>query len=238
MSQIAKEPRASSTSAIPPESLLIGFPICPFVARARIVAQEKGVELKVRYIDLANKPAWFLDRSPTGTVPALDTGEHFIFESSVISEFINESVGPSLHPDSPLDRAVNRAWADYAANLLRSQYMLLTCDSNTALEHYRITLADLMRKLERAPIRRPFFNGESFAIVDAAYAPLFVRYAFLKEHLGLDLLLNLPTMREWGAKLIDRTSVRHIHGAGHYADLEKHMRQQGAVLLRSRATQA
>lgn len=234
MNPIAEQPGTTGALILPPESLLIGFPICPFVARARIVAQEKGVELKVRFIDLANKPAWFLDRSPTGTVPALDADGRFIFESSVISEFINEFGGPSLHPGSPFDRAVNRAWADYAANLLRTQYMLLICDSQAELDRYRIALADTMRKVERVLIHKPFFNGDAFTIVDAAYAPLFVRCSFLKERFDLDLLVELPAMRSWGVELVRRASVRHVHGAGHYDQLEEHMKQRGSVLLRSR----
>ena len=197
------------------------------------MAQEKGVELKVRYIDLTNKPAWFLARSPTGTVPALFTGEQFVFESSVISEFINECGGPSLHPDLPLDRAANRAWAEYAANLLRSQYLLLTCGSSADVDRFHWALAEAMRKVEQVLIHKPFFNGEAFSIVDAAYAPLFVRCAFLKERFGLDVLHSLPAMREWGAELLERASVQHVHGAGHYDELEAHMRQHGSVLLRS-----
>lgn len=238
MNHSAKQPRATGASNLSPDTLLIGFPICPFVARARIVAQEKGVELQVRYIDLANKPAWFLARSPTGSVPALSTGEQFIFESSVISEFINECGGPSLHPDSALDRAVNRAWADYASNLLRSQYLVLTCGSNADLERYRMGLAEGLRKVEQVLIRKPFFNGEAFSIVDAAYAPLFVRCAFLNERFGLDVLTGLPAMREWGAELLGRASVQHVHGAAHCDALEAHMRQHGSVLLRSRSTHA
>ncbi|MCU0762633.1 MAG: glutathione S-transferase family protein [Hydrogenophaga sp.] len=232
MNHFIESPRANNASVLPPETLLIGFPICPFVARARIVAQEKGLALNVRYIDLANKPAWFLERSPTGTVPALDTGTHFIFESSVISEVINESAGPSLHPDAPLDRAVNRAWADYAANLLRSQYMMMICRSNDDIDRYRMALTDAMRKVEKVLTRKPFFNGEAFAIVDAAYAPLFVRCAFLKERFGLDVLPGCRAMRAWGTALLDRPSVQHVHGAEHRDALEAHMRQNGSVLLR------
>lgn len=235
MKYIEVQPHATREAVLPTDHLLIGSPICPFVARARIVGHEKGLELKVHYIDLSNKPAWFLARSPTGTVPALVTGQHFIFESSVISEFINECEGPSLHPDSPVSRAVNRAWADYAGSLLRSQYQLMTCRSEADLDRARMTLADAMRKVEPVLTGKPFFNGEAFAIVDAAYAPLFVRCAFLRERFGLDVLSGLPAMREWGAALLDRDSVKHVHAAGHHGELEGHMRQQGSLLLRSPA---
>lgn len=50
---------------------LISFPTCPFVQRAVIALNEKGVDFDVIYIDLANKPEWFLEISPLGKVPVL-----------------------------------------------------------------------------------------------------------------------------------------------------------------------
>lgn len=224
---------ASENTILPPDSTLISFPICPFVARARIVALEKGLDIKVKFIDLVNKPDWFLARSPTGTVPALDIGDAFIFESSVISEFINELGGPSMHPSSAIRRAVNRSWTEFAANLLRAQYMLLLSGSQVEFDRQRIALAGAMKKVEAALSARPFFNGEGFAIVDAAYAPLFVRNRYLLDTKGIDLLTELPKLRDWGAALIERPSVKQVHGPEHYGQLEAHMSEHGAF-LRSR----
>lgn len=226
------ERTAGHCPTLSPGSILISFPICPFVARARIVALEKGIDIKVEFIDLVNKPAWFLERSPTGTVPALDTGEHFIFESSVISEFINEFGGPSLHPSSAFLRAVNRSWTEYAANLLRPQYMLLIAGSQTELDRQRSALTAAMQRVEAALSSRPFFNGDAFAIVDAAYAPVFVRNQFLFETRGIDLLAELPKLRAWGAALTERPSVRNVHGPEHYDQLQTHMAERGSILTR------
>ncbi|MES2034183.1 MAG: glutathione S-transferase N-terminal domain-containing protein, partial [Pseudomonadota bacterium] len=50
---------------------LISFPLCPFVQRAIIALEEKKVPYDVVYIDLTNKPDWFLKLSPLGKVPVL-----------------------------------------------------------------------------------------------------------------------------------------------------------------------
>lgn len=53
---------------------LISFALCPYVQRAVIMLNEKGVAFERINIDLANKPEWFLQISPQGKVPVLKVG--------------------------------------------------------------------------------------------------------------------------------------------------------------------
>lgn len=64
---------------------LISFKTCPFVQRSVITLKEKGIDFKTTYIDLAEKPAWFLAISPLGKVPVLKIGDEVLFESAVIN---------------------------------------------------------------------------------------------------------------------------------------------------------
>ena len=50
----------------------------------------KDVEFEVTFINLLEKPDWFLKISPHGKVPALKIGED-IFESNAIAEFLDET---------------------------------------------------------------------------------------------------------------------------------------------------
>ena len=84
---------------------LISFKLCPFVQRSVITLKHKGVPFEVKYIDLENKPDWFLRLSPTGKVPVLKVGDTVLFESAVINEYLNDVNPPSMHPADPLDRA-------------------------------------------------------------------------------------------------------------------------------------
>ena len=82
---------------------LISHKLCPYVQRAVIALNEKGVPFERVDIDLANKPDWFLKLSPLGKVPVLivrsDAGEVALFESNVICEYIEETqAGAKLHP--------------------------------------------------------------------------------------------------------------------------------------------
>ena len=81
---------------------LISHKLCPYVQRAVIALTEKGVPFERIDIDLANKPDWFLKISPLGKTPVLVVGDHAIFESAVILEYLEETQG---HPLASCRRA-------------------------------------------------------------------------------------------------------------------------------------
>ena len=54
-----------------PALKLFSHRLCPYVQRARIVLGEKSIDHDLAFIDLANKPDWFLAISPLGKVPVL-----------------------------------------------------------------------------------------------------------------------------------------------------------------------
>src|SRR4051812_26212701 len=76
---------------------LISHKLCPYVQRAVIALNEKGVAFERVDIDLSNKPDWLLKLSPLGKVPVLvvrgDEGEVALFESNVICEYIEDTQG-------------------------------------------------------------------------------------------------------------------------------------------------
>ena len=69
-----------------------------------IVLRAKQVEFDVTYINLRDKPDWFLKISPHGKVPVLNVDGQPLFESNAIAEFLDETVPPRLHPEDPVER--------------------------------------------------------------------------------------------------------------------------------------
>ena len=67
-----------------------------------ILLRAKDVEFDVTYINLREKPDWFLEISPHGKVPVLKVGEEILFESNAIAEYLDEMVEPRLHPEDPI----------------------------------------------------------------------------------------------------------------------------------------
>ena len=74
-----------------------------------IVLRTKEVDFDVTYINLREKPDWFLKISPHGKVPVLKVEDQSLFESNAIAEYLDETVAPQLHPADPIKRARNRA---------------------------------------------------------------------------------------------------------------------------------
>ena len=187
---------------------LISFKICPFVQRSVIVLQEKGVDYDITYINLKEPPKWFKEISPLGKVPVLKVGESTVFESAVIMEYLDEVNPPSLHPANPLQKAHNRAWIEFASALFMCQFNMVMAKEQEACDSAEQELRDKLKLVDEQLIG-PFFNGESFSLVDAAYAPLFMRLALLEQWCPMGLLEGMPKMQAWSEKLLARPSVQN-----------------------------
>ena len=189
---------------------LISFKLCPYVQRAAIVLAEKGVPFERIDIDLADKPDWFLKLSPLGKVPVLvveqDGEEQVLFESAVIAEYLDETLEPRLHPADPLARARHRAWIEFASALLGDFYGFYIGDAAQFAEKRRAIAAKLDR-LEQELSDGPFFAGESFGLVDAAFAPALRYFATFEQFLGENLTAGREKLARWRRALAERPSV-------------------------------
>lgn len=101
-----------------PELRLVSHKLCPYVQRARIVLAEKSIPHEVEFIDLGSKPDWFLRYSPLGKVPVLLVNDRPLFESAVISEYLDDISPGSMHPDDVFHKARNRSWIEFASAML------------------------------------------------------------------------------------------------------------------------
>ena len=188
---------------------LISFKLCPFVQRSVITLLEKHIDFDITYIDIKEPPEWFLEISPFGKVPVLQLDHTVLFESAVINEYLDESFPPTLHPTEPLQRAINRMWIEYGSNLNFELHGIMTLqDADKWQEKCNQTKLEFAR-VEQELGAGPFFNGEHFALIDAAYAPPLMRSKLLDQHFGLDLLGGLPKLQAWMKTLLARDSVIH-----------------------------
>jgi len=191
---------------------LISHKLCPYVQRAVIALNEKGVAFERVDIDLANKPDWFLKVSPLGKVPVLtvafDKGEVALFESNVICEYIEESQGGTkLHPQAPLQRAQHRAWMEFGSTILADIWTLETTPDEKAFHAKAKLLKEKFKKLENALNAGPYFAGEKFSIVDAVFAPVFRYFDVFDRILDLGVFDGLPKVQAWRKALASRPSV-------------------------------
>ncbi len=158
----------------PKQPTLVSFSLCPFVQRSVIAMNAKGEDFRRLNIDLSAKPDWFLSRVPTGKVPALLIDGEVVFESAVISEFVDESYGAPLLSRVPLERARERAWISFAGTVLGQQFSLLSATTEEDFTSRKEVFLESLLRLG-AETRGGFFNGETLALIDTAVAPIFTR---------------------------------------------------------------
>ena len=189
---------------------LVSFDVCPYVQRSVITLQEKGVPYEIEYIDLNNKPEWFMQLSPLGKVPILIIEDTVIFESATINEYLDEiAPGRKLQPSDPLQRAHNRAWIEFTSTVLVTRNQMQHAKTEQETRRLAAVVNAQLARLEEQIDNGPFFNGNDFSLVDAAAAPLFQRLAWLLELApDLGVLDDLPKVTAWSEALLQRESVK------------------------------
>src|ERR1700755_1699608 len=187
---------------------LISHKLCSYVQRAVIALTEKGVSFERIDIDLANKPDWFLKISPLGKTPVLVVGDHAIFESAVILEYLEETQASPLHPADALARAEHRSWIEFGSAVLNDIARLYSAPAEAAFTAKAARLEARFARLEARLVATPWFDGETFSLVDAVFAPVF-RYFDVFDEIGdFGILAGKPKLARWRSNLAARPSVR------------------------------
>ncbi|TNF85797.1 MAG: glutathione S-transferase family protein [Gammaproteobacteria bacterium] len=187
---------------------LISFKTCPFVQRAVITLKHKNIDFDITYIDLANPPDWFLEISPLAKVPVLKVDDEILFESAVINEYLDEITGGELQPRDPLARAKNRAWIEFASNMLGNLYMMKMSKDHERYNKYRDLLVRQMQRVEKRLGDGPWFNGEQFTLADTAFAPLFKQDSVADSKLSVIDPATMPKVQAWAERLLALPEVR------------------------------
>jgi glutathione S-transferase len=201
-------PEATPNGPTPGELALVSHHLCPYVQRAVIALTEKGVPFERVYVDLANKPGWFLALSPLGKTPVLKVGAAAIFESAVILEYLEETQPRPLHPVDPLRRAEHRAWIEFGSSVLNDIWGFYVAPDAGAFDAKAKALADKFARLERRLGTGPYFDADNFSLVDAAFGPVF-RYFDVFDRIGdFAILAGKAKVEAWRGALLRRPSIR------------------------------
>src|SRR5580704_14676231 len=216
---------------------LVSHKLCPYVQRAVIALTEKGVSFQRIDIDLANKPDWFLKISPLGKTPVLLVGDHAIFESTVILEYLEETEARPLHPSDPLRRAEHRSWIEFGSAVLNDIAGLYSAPDEAAFKAKVAQFATRFARLEARLIAAPWFDGENFSLVDAVFGPVF-RYFDVFDAIGdFGILAGKPKLSQWRQSLAARPSVRSAVSADYPALLRDFLKRRNSWIsgLQARA---
>ncbi len=187
---------------------LISFKTCPFVQRAVITLRFKNIDFDITYIDLSDPPDWFLEISPLGKVPILKVDDDILFESAVINEYLDDITDGELQPREPLARARNRAWIEFASNMLDNLYMMKMSKDEAQYQKYRDLLVSQLHRVEKNLGDGPWFNGENFSLADTAFAPLFRQDSVADNKLSVIDPASMPRIDAWSRRLLALPAVQ------------------------------
>ena len=173
----------------------------------------KNVDFEVTYINLRDKPDWFLKLSPHGKVPMLQVDGRPLFESNAIAEYLDEKIPPRLHPEDAFQRARHRAWTDFVplfASGLGGVYVKEPEKREKAMEVARQHVGKLEDAIsvERNGGDGPFFSGPDLCLVDAAYAPFLQRFSMVEPMIESGLMADFPLVSGWIDALVGDPRVR------------------------------
>ena len=180
---------------------LYDAPRCPFCARTRIVLAEKGVPYDTVTIDLADRPAWLIERNPPdGRVPILEEDGWLLPESVVIDEYLEERYpNPPLLPDDPGERAAARLLVFRFDETLGDPYYAFRREQQGADRWLALGLRGLEAMLQTAP----FLTGSRFGLADVSYLPWLLRLGGLMR-VSLE---PYPAISRWLETCADRPSI-------------------------------
>ena len=154
----------------------------------------KKVDFEVTYINLRDKPEWFLELSPHGKVPMLQVDGRPLFESNAIAEYLDEEIPPRLHPEDAFLRARHRAWNDFVPIFASGLGGVSVADlekRKKALEVARRHVGKLEQAIsEERGNGGPFFSGPDLCLVDAAYAPFLMRFSMVEPLIETGLMAD------------------------------------------------
>ncbi len=191
---------------------LVSHHLCPYVQRAAIALKEKRVPFRRIDIDLSAKPDWFVAMSPLGKTPVLKVGDTAIFESAVILEYLEETQPNPLHPPDALRRAEHRGWIEFGSAVLNDIAGFYSAPDEPVFEAKVASLSLKFGRLESRLAGNPWFDGDRFSLVDAAFGPVF-RYFDAFDRIGdFGILDDRPKIHAWRAALAARPSVANAVG--------------------------
>lgn len=188
---------------------LISFKLCPFVQRTIIVLNYKQIEFDITYIDINDPPEWFKSISPLGKVPVLKIVDDILFESAVIQEYVDEITLPSLQPVDPLVKAKNRAWIQFGSGVLMAMHSMVMAKEPEEVDELRQSIQAKLYQLEMQHSGASFFNGNTFNLIDAAYAPMLMRLDFINKLTQQNLLESCPKLSAWQIQLLAMPAVEN-----------------------------
>ncbi|XP_054274866.1 pyrimidodiazepine synthase-like isoform X2 [Macrosteles quadrilineatus] len=216
-------------SAEPPLSpgklRLYGMRFCPYDHRVHLVLLAKNILHDVVWINLKNKPEWYVKKIPTAKVPALAIGEKCLWESLIIADYLDEQYTERpLHSSNTLQKAKDRILIESFGPISGAFYKFIMTKPTPTTEEFEVVVREVkVFDLELANRGTPFFGGSQPGMVDYMIWPWFERFGAAKIVFGEQFDMTskyqaeIPHIVPWVDKMLKDQVVQK-----HLLDFSKH----------------
>ncbi len=182
---------------------------CPFAMRVRMTLHEKNLEFEVIEEDLKNFSEALRKLHPQAKVPLLVHGSKVIYESSVITEYLDEAFPtPPLMPTDPGLRAETRLWTFWCNQIFKPDVDRLKYGKSRFPETECVGIDEKvfthLQKLEERLQKSEWLVGHHLTLADIHVFPFYRQLS--KVTPTPVFLAQLPASTKWLEKMTQRES--------------------------------
>jgi glutathione S-transferase len=183
--------------------ILYSFRRCPYAIRARMAIVYASINLELREVSLANKPAEMLSISPKGTVPVLQLEERVIDESIEVMDWALAQSDPDnwLAFDLQQQQQSLIEENDNQFKLWLDKYKYWDRHPEQLQQAYRSQAEKFISKLEKNLIQHSYLLGNKICMADIAIFPFIRQFAFVDKD-WFDQA-DYPNLQQWLNKFLE-----------------------------------
>ncbi|KAL5233998.1 hypothetical protein ACI65C_001408 [Semiaphis heraclei] len=196
---------------------------CPYAQRVQLVLNAKGILHDTVFINLSDKPEWFLNIFSAGKVPALIYENKFLSESLLLADFLDEQYPePPLHDNNPLQKILDKLVIESFGKVGTAFYKLMMTTKEIEKNNFDELVNSLIPiETELAERGSTFFGGNKPSMVDYMIWPWFERLdainPFSHGAFVIPFESKFPRLTKWKSLMIVDNAV-----APYYITPEKH----------------
>lgn len=198
---------------------------CPFCHRSLLVLQAKNIPHEVINLDLKNKPDWHFKLNPAGKVPILQQDDKILYESLVVSEYLDEAYGQTrLMSTDPYIKAKGKLFVEAATAAVMPMLKIHhnKDDRDKLWAEFRCKLNLFEDELKGSD--GPFFSGNKPGFVDYMIWPFFPKalaFATIFPELNLPTSVEFPVLVQWMELMKKDCAVKALKLEDHLVEYTK-----------------
>ena len=199
---------------------LFGYRFSPTVQEVLHVVEASKAPVELQNVDWEDKEARepLLAKSPTGTLPLLETEEGLLSESKAIELYLAEKYKPELLGEDDLQKAQVRQWMDFASFELGDCAQKIVYPifgwkpyCKDSADEANIRLKEFMKALDQQVKGKRYAFGEELTLADIA---LFNKLKFFFQLVFPKGLREkvFPNVNDWFLRVLNTPETDKVYG--------------------------